>query len=196
MNTGLRHVSRPVWVCFGLTLVALMASADDANARIYHNEEFGITLPVPEAALLCAFPPQHDHGPVLMLGAGDNQACFDLEGNRVIDIYASYNASDNTKKLLDFLRWECLEIAKHPCDLPPEGLRIKGRTAAAGRVDGADGWIDIFVVTQAGKPDPAFDASVPTINYDLRLHTTVRHLDGDLLIFRKVLATVQLSPAS
>jgi hypothetical protein len=194
MNTGQRYVSKPLKAFLGSALVALMAFADGTNTRVYHNEEFGITLPVPEATLLCAFPPQHDHGPVFMLGGVDNHACFDLERNRVIDIFASYNASDDTKKLLDFLRWECTAIAKHPCDLPPEGLRIKGRTAAAGRVDGADGWINIFVVTQAGKPDPAFDASVPTINYDLRLHTTPQHLDEDLRLFRAILATVRLSP--
>ena len=76
-------------------------------------------------------------------------------------IFASYNASDETKKLLDFLSWECTGIAKGPCGSDqPERPFIKGRTAAAARVDGADGWLDIFVVTQAGNPDPAFDLSV------------------------------------
>ncbi|MFZ0519725.1 MAG: hypothetical protein WAL95_01800 [Candidatus Acidiferrales bacterium] len=64
----------------------------------------------------------------------------------------------------------------------------------AGRVNRADGWIDIFVVTQAGKPDPQFDASVPSVSYDLSLHTTGRHLDEDLRTFREVLSTVKLSP--
>ncbi len=195
MNAGQRHTSRPIKASLGFTLVALMAFASSASPRIYHNEEFGITLPVPERTLLCAFPPQHDHGPVFVLGGATNQACFDLDRNRAIVIFASYNASDETKKLLDFLWWECTGIAKHPCGLPPEGLRIKGRTAAAARVDGADGWIDIFVVTQAGKPDPAFDASVPTINYDLSLRTTAEHLDEDLRVFRAVLASVRLAPA-
>ena len=172
----------------------LVSCVVSASPHIYHNEEFGITVPVPEHTLLCSFPPQHDHGPVLMLGGVSNQACFDLDRNRAIVIYATYNASDDTKKLLDFLWWECTSIAKHPCGPPPEGLRIKGRTAAAARVDGTDGWLDIFVVTQAGKPDPAFDASVPTINYDFSLRTTAGHLDEDLPIFRAVLATVRLSP--
>jgi hypothetical protein len=129
-----------------------------------------------------------------MLAGGNNQACFDLQRNRAIVIFASYNASDQTKKLLDFLSWECTGIAKHPCGLPPAGLRIKGRIAAAARVDREDGWTDIFVVTQAGKPDPAFDPSVPSINYDFSLRTTAGHLDEDLRIFRGVLATVRLSP--
>ncbi len=196
MNAGQEPASKLLKASFGLVLVVLIAFAGGANPRTYHNEEFGITLPVPEHTLLCAFPPQHDHGPVFMLGGANNQACFGLERNRAIVIYASYNASDTTKKLLDFLSWECNGIAKGPCGLPPEGLRVKGRTAAAARVDGADGWLNIFVVTQAGKPDPAFDPSVPSINYDLSLHTTAEHLDEDLRIFRAILATIRLSPTS
>jgi hypothetical protein len=194
MSTDQRHTSRHVKTSLGFTLAALMALASNANPHIYRNDEFGIMLPVPERTLLCAFPPQHDHGPVLMLGAANNQACFDLQRNRAIVIFASYNASDETKKLLDFLSWECTEIAKHPCGLPPERLRIKERVSAAARVDRGDGWTDIFVVTQAGRPDPAFDPSVPSINYDLSLRTTVGHLDEDLRVFRTVLATVRLSP--
>jgi hypothetical protein len=64
----------------------------------------------------------------------------------------------------------------------------------AGKVDRSDGWIDIIVVTQAGKPDPDFDPHVPSVNYDLTLHAKSRYLEEDLRIFRVVLSTVRLSP--
>lgn len=57
-----------------------------------------------------------------------------------------------------------------------------------------DGWIDIIVVTQAGKADPNWDATAPSVNYDLSLHTTGRYLNKDLRTFRAVLNTVRLSP--
>jgi hypothetical protein len=64
----------------------------------------------------------------------------------------------------------------------------------AGRVNRSDGWIDVIVVTQAGKPDPAFDPSVPSVNYDLTLHTNPRYFEEDLRIFRTILSTVRLAP--
>jgi hypothetical protein len=68
-------------------------------------------------------------------------------------------------------------------------------TTQAARVNRPDGWIDVIVVSQAGKPDRAFDPSVPSINYDVGLHTTPQYLDEDLRIFRAVLNTVRLSPS-
>ena len=59
----------------------------------------------------------------------------------------------------------------------------------------AYGWLDIFVRYAGRQSRPAFDLSVPSINYDLSLRTTAGHLDEDLRIFRAVLATVRLSPS-
>jgi len=178
-----------------LVLMSALLSAGIAQPDIYRNREFGITIPVPAGTLLCPTPgDEHDHGPAFLLGnvtAGD---CHDSERRRSIAIFASYNAADVTKKLDDLLSWECVHAGKRPCRPAPEGLRIAGLRSDAARVNRSDGWIDVFVVTQAGKPDPAFDASVPSINYELRLHTTPRSLDDDLRIFRTMLATVQLFP--
>lgn len=77
---------------------------------------------------------------------------------------------------------------------PGAGRFACRRTAERGREgEPFDGWIDIFVVTQAGEPDPDFDASVPSVNYDLSLHTKPNHLDADLRVFRTVLQMIRLS---
>lgn len=177
-----------------LNLLQLFSGAI-AGQRVYRNDEYGMTVPIPKSAQLCSFPEdEHDHGPLLILGSDDRTACYDQPHNRYIVVFAGYNAADDTKRLGDFLRWECAEIGGGHCHAAPEGLRIAHMKTRSGRVNRSDGWIDIFVVTQAGKPDPNFDASVPSINYDLRLHTTPRHLGEDLRTFRAVLNTVRLSP--
>lgn len=52
-----------------LLTAAAMLSAATAKPRVYRNEEFGITVPVPQGTLLCPLPDdQHDHGPVFPLG--------------------------------------------------------------------------------------------------------------------------------
>jgi hypothetical protein len=179
------------------TLVAAMAlvSTGTAGPQNYRNEEFGIMVPVPKGVLLCPIPEdEHDHGPVFLLGPADARNCDGSERNRAIVIFAGYNAYVGTKRLGDFFKWECLNLVKGRCRPAPSGLQITGLQSKAGRVNHADGWIDILVVTQAGKPDPDFDASVPLINYELWLHTKAPFLDEDLRIFRAVLGTIQLSP--
>lgn len=180
---------------FILVVAAALLSAATVKPADYRNEEFGIAIPVPKSALLCAIPEnQHDHGPVFILGTTRTKACVDLDHNRAIVIFAGYNAADVTKKLHDFLKWECANVANGSCQPAPSGLQITRLPSDAARVNRPDGWIDIIVVAQAGKPDPAFDPSVPSINYELRLHTKARYLDEDLRTFRAVLATTRLSP--
>lgn len=183
---------RTALISTAVVIVAALVSASTDKPQIFRNEEFGITLRVPDGALLCPIPEgEHIHGPVMLLGTSVAKGCSSLERSRYIDVFAGYNASDDTKKLRDFLKWQC----DGPCRPAPTGLRVTGLPSASGRVNRSGGWIDIIVVTQAGKPDPAFDPSVPLINYDLTLHTTVRSLEADLRTFRVVLRTVRLSPA-
>jgi len=179
-----------LWAC-----VLLNVSA--ASQDIYRNEEFGITLSVSKGLLLCPTPnDEHDHGPVLLLGNTNTKDCSDdLAIHRSIDVFASFNKIEDTKTLARFLKSQCTGVFKGNCLPAPPHLGIEGTRSAAGRVNDIDGWIDVVVVTQAGKPDPLFDSSVPSINYDLHLHTNREHLENDLRVFRSVLATIRLSPA-
>jgi hypothetical protein len=185
---------RTMLVAAAVMAVASLSAATD-KPQIYRNEEFGITLPVPEGVLLCPNPDgEHDHGPVMVLDRSEAKGCNDAEGGRIVEVFASFNAVQATKTLRKLLQSECTDTAKGGCRLAPPDLRISGMRSAAGRVNRSGRWIDIFVVTQAGKPDPAFDASVPSVNYVLWLHTRPERLEEDLRTFRAVLATIRLSP--
>jgi hypothetical protein len=181
--------------CFAVLLASLLLSPQASKTQVYRNDEFGITVPIPLGVVYCVPSEyQHDHGPVFLLGSPDRQACDEIDHQRYVLIFASYNAVEETKKLRDFLKEQCTGVGGGPCRPAPYGLHITGMATKAARVNRSDGWIDIIVVTQAGKPDPAFDPSVPSINYDAGLHTAPQYLEEDLRIFRAVLSTVRLSP--
>jgi len=187
---------RAMIVAANVVVVAVVLSAATYEPQTYRNEEFGITLPVPEGVLLCPHPEdEHDHGPVMVLDRSEAKGCSDAEGGRIIEVFASFNAAQATKTLRKLLQSDCSDISKGKCNSAPPHMTLKGLPSMAARVNRADGWIDIFVVAQAGKPDPAFDASVPSVNYELWLHTKRDQLEKDLRIFRSVLATIRLSPA-
>jgi len=148
-----RNAPAVLQLSFTFLVAALLLNAAAAEAPvdrpIYHNDEFGITVPAPNSTLLCPTPSdQHDHGPIFLLGTSDAKNCDDSEHSRSIVIFAGYNASDATKKLPDFLKWQC----DGACLPAPAGLRIEGLRSAAARVNRPQGWIDITVVAQAGKP--------------------------------------------
>ena len=164
------------------------------NHTIYRNEEFGITLRVPPEALLCVQPEnQHDHGPYMLLGTRDTKGCNDLEHSRSIVVFASYNISDEAKRLSEFLRWLCSNEQGRGCDPAPPNLRLTGLPSAAGEATHA-GWLDVIVGTKAGKPDPTFDPSVPSMNYSIQLHTKEKYFTEDLRVFRAVLGAIKIAP--
>jgi len=174
-------------------MISASVIASATSPKIYRNPEFGITLPVPAGALLCTTPQEeHDHGPYMLLATADSEGCHDIEHHRSVDVFASYNVSDETKRLSDFLKGQCAGVAGGPCRPAPGGLRIPGLPSASARVNRSDGWIEIIVVTQAGTPDPDFDPSVRLINYNLSLRTTPDHFEDDLRLFRIVLRTIRL----
>lgn len=188
-------IHRILLVAISIALSVLI-SASATSPGIYRNEEFGITLPVPSGVLLCPTPEnEHDHGPVLLLGGTDRKNCGDSTAHRSIDVFASFNAMEDTKTLGKFLKDQCTGVFKGKCFPAPHQFGIQGMKSLAARVNHANGWIDIVVVTQAGKPNPDFDASVPSVNYDLSLHTTPKHLKDDSRIFRSVLETIRLAPS-
>jgi hypothetical protein len=170
-----------------------------AGQHTYSNEEYGIRVVVPESSYLCP-PPEsgRDHGPVFMIGYKNNsmRGC-DIDLNkaaRFINIFAGYNAADDSKHLDDLLKSQRNAIGKGRWQTAPSGLTINGLRTEASRMNHRDGWMDIVVVTQAGEPDPDYDATAPYMNYTLWLHTNSDSLDEDLRSFRTMLHTIKISP--
>lgn len=178
--------------------VFVFAVGPHSQTAPYRNHEFGIVLPIPPGTLPCMPPVYegngHDHGPQILLGTDDASLCSKSSGKRYVDVFASYNASDETKTLHALLESACEFEVNRACSPAPAGLRFSGLKSDAGRLDRTDGSIEVIVVAQAGKPDPNFDASVPSINYELSLDTDMRHLDEDLVVFRTLLKTIRITP--
>jgi len=188
---------RTTSVCICI-LAATMFSGVAERPQTYRNNEFGITLPIPNGVMLCPNSEDvHDHGPLMLLGSTNVKRCTDAEWGRYIEVFGMGNAADATKTLDKFFQSSCADpdTGEGECGPPPPDLQIPGMEIAAGTVKHANGWADIIVVTQGGKLDPAFDASVPSINYVIRLRVNEAHRETDLRIFRTVLQTIRLSPA-
>lgn len=169
---------------------------------VYRNKDFGIFLPVPSEARLCPTAGNGvDHGPVLLLGSESEGACRSYSRQkREITIFGESNAVEESKTLPTFLKSQCDFTAldwKEPsakCNPAPEGLSVTDLHSEAARIDHSNGMIEFIVVTQAGKPDQSFDATVASYNYDLSLHTNTEHIAEDLAVFRAVLKAVRLNP--
>jgi hypothetical protein len=169
--------------------------SEEFGAEVYRNEEFGIEIPIAEGAFLCPkLDGEHDHGPLFLLGVPDPRRCStDNKQTRYIAIWAEHNAADVTKYLRDYFNSQC-GVAGGPCGPAPDSLEITALPSASGRVNHPDGWTDVIVVTQAGKPDPAYDPSVASVNYCLGLHTNLEYMEEDLRVFRCILKTIRINP--
>lgn len=190
------------WVLMSLGILCSAASAT-SHKSVYRNEDYGIYLHVPSGAWLCPTEGNgSDHGPALLLGSEDASVCRShSRQKRWIMIFGSGNAAEETKTLHSFLKYLCTRLPEEwnepgevSCIPAPADLSVNGLPSDAARIDHTNGTIEIIVVTQAGKPDPDFDASVPSFNYSFSLYTDVSHLNADLAVFRAVLKAVKLAP--
>jgi len=184
-------------VLISLVILCSVASAA-SRTSVYRNDDFGIFLRIPSGAWLCpAGGNGVDHGPALLLGSKDARVCRSYSQKRWISIFGFGNVSET---LHTFLKSQCayeLRDSNEPgavCIPAPADLNVNGLPSEAARINHSNGTIEIIVVTQAGKPDPDFDASVPSFNYDMRLYTDASHLDEDLAVLRAVLKAVKLDP--
>jgi hypothetical protein len=135
-----------------------------------------------------------DHGRQFFFKPTSVEDCNNGGCDRYIEVDANYNCVEDTKHLHDFLEHACTVFGGVECLLPPEDLKVKGLASESAKVKLRDGRVEILVVTQAGKPDPNFDASVPSINYSIALLTNSGHLEEDLRFFRLMLKTIRISP--
>jgi len=174
--------------------ICFIAVATTAQAqKVYSNPEFEIRLQIPREVKLCSAPKnEHDHGFFLLL-AGGPKDCHDDADQRYIEVFASYNCTDDTKYLSGLLKMSC-EAFGGPCQPGPPGLSIPGLTSAAAKVDLRNGWVQVVVAAQAGEPSPLAPGE-PLINYQFNLRTRPEFLGQDLRLFQRVLETVKLGSA-
>lgn len=178
-------------------LIAILGPpiAAPSQTAVYRNGDYGISLNIPKEVLLCPVTEdQASHGASFLVGTDDVKLCKQSNDKRWISVFAGYNAADVSKTLRSFLTWQCENEAKGPCGPAPADLRIHGVLTQAARIDHRNAAIQIIVVAQAGKPDPDFDPTVPSINYEFSLHTDTGHLAADLGAFRRLLNTVRIAP--
>jgi hypothetical protein len=184
-------------VLVGLLILGFAVGAVSQKS-VYRNPEYGIVLPIPTGTLPC-IPPIYegngaDHGPQILLGTKDASLCSASSGKRYVNVFASYNSAYPTMSLQTLLATECQFETKSLCTAAPAGLGFGRLKSIAGRSDRPDGSIEIIVATQAGRPDPDVDASAPSINYELFLHTDLQHFEEDLVVFRALLETIRIRP--
>lgn len=184
-------------ILIGFLLLCVSAEASPRK-RVYHNIDYGITLPVPNAAQMCPVSSGDTthHGVTLLLGSKDDKQCGISSKKRWILVWSQYNAVEDSKTLHSFLQWQCQYEAKGQCQALQTELQINGLPSEAARVDYPDGSIQIMVVAQAGKPNPEFDSTVPGNNYELSLHTTPDHFDEDMAVFREILGSIKIAPSN
>lgn len=172
----------------------LLVTTSPAEADVYQNQEFGIAVALPKGLLTCSgVKDPHDHGVAIFLDR-NSKSCGELGRYRSISIFASYNVTDDTKTLKDYLRWTCSEVLQGQCAAAPNGLKIDALQSSSGRVNHPDGSVDIVVLTQAGRaPNQPSDSSA-FVNYSVRLHTDRAHLSADLRTLNSFLRAVKLTP--
>jgi len=184
-------------VLISLIILCSVASAA-SRTSVYRNSEFGIILHVPPGAWLCPHGGNGiDHGPALLLGSEDARVCRSYSQKRWISIFGWGNVSEALHTFLNSLCEDASLDSNEPgavCIPASTDLSVNGLPSESARINHSNGSIEIIVVTQAGKPNPGFDASVPSFNYDIRLTSDASHLDADLAVFRAVLKAVKLDP--
>lgn len=196
------RVNRIVRAVFWLGVLVTTCSCIGAGGGHYQNTriesaQYQFSVVFPEGLPVCpAMSGEQVHGYYVHFGSVATD-CNTVEGvGATISVYAYANTTfeqtpkDEATSLCHF------ESSDRRIDIA--SLTFPGRLSASCRNGNADGSIDIFVVTQAGRwPDagkfPEFDS--PYVNYIATLHTFSNRIDGDLDVFRKVLASVEIGYA-
>lgn len=185
-------------VLISLVILCSVASAAPRKS-LYRNKQYGIFLRIPQGAWLCPTEGNGiNHGPALLLGSKDANVCRSYSRQkRWVSIFGQYNDDETLHAFLNRLCADDPLDWNEPgavCTAAPADLSVEGLLGEAARINHSNGSIEIIVVTQAGRPNPEFDTSVPSFEYSLSLNTDAVHLDADLAVFRAVLKALKLDP--
>ena len=172
----------------GLILTAMTLGS--CSGQKYTNSTFGFSVDVPAGTPTCrSEPTQPDHGLDMFLDSGPD-GCEKLQTRPYLGVFAEYNAAmaPNPDAVLAGLN----HLKGIHRGTAPE-LQIPRRPSAVARVDRDDGWVEIWVVTQAWKwPPPAEESDLSYVNYIVTLNTTPQRLERDLRRLRALLGKVRI----
>jgi len=174
--------------------VGLPLDAGAAAWQQLQNKEYGFSVTIPGRAISCEEASGgHPDGFSVLLNP-TSQGCRSRVPQPYVGLFGEYNViyDDSPAKAMSRLcqpEQSGLSVAKSP------GLAFPGHISTACEKHAKSGWIDLFVVAQAGQWPPGGDEKpgTPYINYIAQLHTTPKRLAEDLKTFKKILATAQIS---
>jgi hypothetical protein len=175
---------------------AYVSLAAETDSRDLRNQEYRFSVTFPRDVQVCpATSGGQPHGFFARL-TNEEIKCDDTRAETNISVISMYAYSNTTfeRSPEDEIEGLCRAGTREDGD-SIEGLNFPGRRSAQCRVQGADGSIDIYVVTQAGRWPVAQDSqdlTAPYINYTASLHTTENRFPEDLARFRDVLGSVRI----
>lgn len=186
-------------LCGILYCIGVSDAFASATQRV-SNQEFKFSVSFPAGNVVCtATSGDQPHGFFVRLDASQID-CKNLKKDTAISVISVYAYNNTTfestpeEELVGLCR-ERDANGKLSEGRVLKGLTFKGRHSAACRTIRADGSIDIYVVTQAGKWPSSHDSpdmDAPYINYTASLHTTPSRMDRDIKTFHKILKSVQI----
>lgn len=162
-----------------------------AEAGTYWNAEFGVVVsPLPKMTVCVPRPEEHDHGIEILIDAKTRSACIrNSEKYRNFGIFAFYNSSDDIETFEGYVKHWCGQDEER-CLPAPKGLGLKSFRSRSGRVNHADGSIEIMILAQSTRAPRRFPSDT-RVNYDMHLLTDAAHLKEDVRLFRRFLHTVR-----
>jgi hypothetical protein len=171
----------------------LVADVSAAAWQQLHNEEYRFGVTIPSNAISCEEATGgHPTGFSVLLNP-TNQGCKSRVPQPYIGVFGEYNVLyDRSPPQAMGRLCEPERSRSHATESP--ALAFPGHPSAVCEEHESAGWINVFVVAQAGQWPPGGDEKpgTPYINYVAQLHTTPERLTEDLKEFEKTLATVQI----
>lgn len=186
-----RHLRRVTFVLLAFW-ISLDVSA--AGSRQLRNDEFRFSVTIPSSAVSCdEATGGHPDGFSILLEPM-NQGCQSRVPQPYVGLFANYNVI-YAKTAAAAIRGLCPSLRSKSPAINSSALAYPGHPSAVCDKKEDNGWIDVFVVAQAGRWPDRPKSNMPYVNYTAQLHTTPERLTKDLTAFEQILAGVKITSA-
>lgn len=177
----------------GLLFAVFVVAANAGAPKRLENREFGFSAKVPPGAVSCVVRNPgggHRHGFSILLNP-DARGCESSRKQSYIGLYGDYNVL-NYKTPVPWLRLLCPHAQRSSETKDVLRLAFPANESVACEKKEKDGWIDVFIVAQAGKWPDARTSNIPYITYTAQLHTRRARFREDMRTFKRFLAGVKI----